>query len=421
MADFFSGDLSKLTVQDFDDFLAIKQPEHLRPTESPRIDFKEPLPTDIGDAIAAMSNGNGGLVFVGVKSDKKKQNIPVGLVGVTLGTDARAQITDRILATVNPRPHFDIGFALLPGTNKHVAVIRVYEGSYPPYEYKQGSTVRTPMRIQDTNRQATVRELEELFKKRTAFGKSGSEVIRNLATADDLFCTYDNPSGEVRENDYTRIVAAPRVELRLRLDSRFERSFEKTVASSSPWDRQFSRNRRTGLYYQIERRSSGAHRIHRIWRVWANGALGFVGNLTRRGHPGEAVGDLAADLLFFCRVARQFFAAQGFWGTVVLEHELSCAGVNFLPLFPPPDGSGDYDRWDGINFPNSRHPYLQSRSICIEEVDQTGLEKPETLVAETLLYQLRQTWGAQINYDKLAEAVAALASNARDPNWGKSF
>lgn len=421
MADFFSGDLSILTVEDFTDFLGIEQPEHQRPTEGPTIDFKETLPTDIGETVAAMSNGDGGLIFIGVLADKKKQNIPIDLVGATLGKDARASITDRILATVNPRPGFDIGLTPLRATSGHLAALRVYGGSYPPYEYKQGSTVKIPVRIQDTNRQATVREIEELFKKRSAFGKPPAEVINSYLNATALFCTYDTPSGEELERDYTKIVVVPRAELRLRLDSRFERAFEKTVSSTSPWDRQFQRNLRTGLYYQIESRVSGAHRVHRIWRVWSTGAMAFVGNLTRRGHPGEAVGDVAGDFLFFCRVAQRFFESQRFWGSAVLGHELSCPTANFLPLFPPPDGVHDYDTWNGIHFPSSRHSFLPEKSTCIEEVDSNVLRKPEMLIGETLLSQLQHTWGAQINYEKLAEAVRALSDNSLNPSWGKSF
>ncbi|MCI0723400.1 MAG: ATP-binding protein [Acidobacteria bacterium] len=418
MADFFSGDLSNLTVEDFNDFLGISQPEPQRPTEGPKIDFKATLPADIGETVAAMSNGNGGLIFIGVLADKKKQNIPVDLAGATLGKDARASITDKTLATVNPRPRFDIGLTPLPAS-RHLAVLRVHEGAYPPYEYKQGSTVKIPVRIQDTNRQATVREIEELFRKRSAFGRPPVEVIHSYLNAMDLFCTYDTPSGEQRERDYTKIVIVPRTELRLRLDSRFERAFEKTVSSKSPWDRQFQRNLRTGLYYQIEGRASGAHRVHRIWRIWSTGAMAFVGNLTRRGHPGEAVGDVAGDFLLFCRVAQQFFESQRFWGGAVLGHELSCPTVNFLPLFPPPDGVHEYDTWPGIHFPSSRHPFLPANSTCIEEVDSKALGKPEMLIAETLLSQLRQTWGAQINYEKLTEAIGVLSDNSLDPSWGK--
>lgn len=177
MPDLFSDDLSNLKLQDLEDFLGLHLEERQRPIEGPQLDFKVDLPNDLGDSVAALANTYGGLLFIGVRSEKKKHNIPVAIVGVDLkGGDSKARITDRVLSTVHPRPDFDVK-PVPVGSSKSVIVIRVREGNYPPYQYTQGSTVRIPVRIQDTNRQATVREIEDLLSKRTSFAKPMSERV----------------------------------------------------------------------------------------------------------------------------------------------------------------------------------------------------------------------------------------------------
>jgi len=71
MLDLYSGDLEKCTAADIEDFLALTEPEEQRPTEGPTLDFKLELPDDIGCDITALSNTYGGLIVVGVKTDKK--------------------------------------------------------------------------------------------------------------------------------------------------------------------------------------------------------------------------------------------------------------------------------------------------------------------------------------------------------------
>lgn len=133
MANLFLNDLSHLSTADVEAFLALSSPEDQRPTETSRLDFKESFIPDIGDAVAALANTHGGLILIGVRADKTKQNIPIDMPGATnLGPDARARITDAILATVQPRPEIDhIGLVNGRTGGAVIAVIRVSEGPIP--------------------------------------------------------------------------------------------------------------------------------------------------------------------------------------------------------------------------------------------------------------------------------------------------
>src|SRR5436309_14715557 len=125
MINLFTGDLASMSEEDVVAFLRLAESEDNRPVEGPRIDYKKEMPQDLGDAIAALANSFGGLIFIGVESPKDKQNIPSGFVRLKL-PDARARVTDVILSTVNPRPIFEIGVAKLQ--SGHVVVVRVEVG-----------------------------------------------------------------------------------------------------------------------------------------------------------------------------------------------------------------------------------------------------------------------------------------------------
>ena len=105
----YSGDLGSLTRADLEGFLALTAPDEQRPTEGTTLDFKLKLPDDVGVLVAAMANTYGGLIIVGVESDKHRRNIPTGLPGqVFTVSDIKAHVTNKILSTVRPRPVFDI-------------------------------------------------------------------------------------------------------------------------------------------------------------------------------------------------------------------------------------------------------------------------------------------------------------------------
>lgn len=339
---------------------------------------------------------------------------------VNLGPDAKARITDTILSTVQPRPIIE-DIAVVDGhaAGAQVVVIRVGEGTFPPYQYQRGATVRIPVRIQDTNRQATVKEIEALFEKRRALETPAADVA-SAYNGPDFFCTYDSAAGERQENQFHKISLVPRVPLRIRQDTKFERQFEKLILSAFPSDRTFTRKCGRGHYYQTERREQGPDRTHRVWRVWSEGALGFVGNLTRPFPRGYPVGDLVADLLFFLRLAAELYHGQRFYGDAVLRDELWCNAVKFAPEFPPPNGFGDYDHVPGIHLPAERGEG-RGQGVSIEEITRAVLDDPEEMVADLVLGQLRENCDASIHFDKLLEAVRNLSEQSRRPGWGKRF
>jgi hypothetical protein len=388
MHDLFTDDLSKLTLSDVTDFLGLNGPEDLRPTEGTRIDFKRELRPEIGATVSAFANTFGGLIFVGVQSSKHtkpRQNVALSAPGTPLGPDARARITGLIVSTVNPRPRFEVQPYGTDSAGNMVAVVRVEDGTNPPYEYERTGDYQIPVRVQDTTRQASLREIEDLLAKRSALRVGVDERI-GLYLRDS-----DSPGLTASQ----RMLIVPHSTLRVRLDGAFERRFVEIVGTAGRTNR-----------HSISRK--GAYSLlrsdHRTLGIWNSGAMVFVANLSRRGYPGEYVGDLIDDLLGFMKVAAREYAALGYAGSFVLLHTLRPGPVVLLPKFA--SAAADYPL-QAVRLPASPPGGAVGMSEFRCEIDCDELADPTHLVSELMLHQLRETWEADIDFDKLLLEVRA--------------
>ena len=120
------------------------------------------------------------------------------------------------------------------------------------------------------------------------------------------------------------------------------------------------------------------------------------------------MGDICEDFQNLCQFATSFFGEKEYFGPLVLAHELSCDSVQFLPKFSSSGALGDEETIEGIHFPQRNSPTFRSHSQFYEETNCVALENPENLVAETLLFQLQETCGASIMFDKFKLAIARI-------------
>lgn len=191
MPDLFTGSLDQIALADVERFLNLQGPESARPIEGPRLDYKSDLPQDIGRDVAALANTYGGVLLVGVQTKGPQRNIPDKMLGADLGPDPRARLTDLILATVHPRPEFEIRPLKIANSSKPLAIIRVNESTFPPSEFTQGATTSIPVRIEDSTRQATLRQIEALLKKRDLASTDSQQVAEKYLIASDFFCSEE--------------------------------------------------------------------------------------------------------------------------------------------------------------------------------------------------------------------------------------
>jgi len=411
MADLFIDALDTLTITDILGFLCIDRAENKGPTEGQRIDFKEDLPQNIGHDVAAMSNSCGGLIFIGVKADKAKQNVPVAAEGVNLGVDAKARITDRIVSTVIPRPVFDIVARRIETAPRDLLVVRVSPGPWPPYQYSQGSTAVVPVRVVDTNRQATVAEIEVLFGRRNEFNKTPDQVRARLDSG-GFSCAPPAAQAMAQHYIFHKMVLIPRMPLKLRIDQSLEREFERLAREAFRCNHPPTRVVRRNSYHEVELKKAN---ILLRWRIWEDGSLGFLRDDNRQRADSEPAGNLARDMVFFMRMATSLMTTWGSWGPFVFHDDFYCPSRRLKASFPAPGEVGvpGYDGVPGIYFDNMPAQDQPARLTLTEDVDWAGIEEANAFVTSVLLRQLREVAGARCDFDTLRQLVTSLAADQR--------
>lgn len=425
MANLFTDDLSQLTLIDVEQFLNLKAPVGLRVMEGPRLDFKQDVPQDLGRDVAGLANTYGGILLVGVEKDKVKKNTPSSLPGTDLGNDPRARLTDRILASVHPRPDFEIQPIATSNPQMSLAIIRVAVGTYPPYEFSQGATIGIPIRIGDTTRQATLQEIETLLRNRELAAKDPEQVVEQYMKPSDFFCSVEGGDPQrkqlVPDPFFHKLILTPRVPARLRLDLAFERSLGKLIRNVYRGEQNFVRAKRGEAWkdgfnrysrvLQYQFRISGTAPCHRLWRVWSDGTLGFVANHSRIRTP-EPAGNFALEALLFLRLARRLFENRGYFGSSVMAYQIACPSHQFAAEFPIPDLDfvGEYDAADGLYF-EGPSTGQSTEATFVEDLTWDTLLQPEELVANVLLQHLRALAGARIDYGKLLFHVTHLSKS----------
>lgn len=182
-----------------------------------------------------------------------------------MGPDARARVTNLIISTVNPRPGFEVQPCGTDNAGNMVAVIRVEDGTNPPYEYERTGDYQIPIRVQDTTRQASLREIEDLL-------ASLREIEDLLAKRRALQAGMDERIGlYLRDSDFPgltasqRILIVPHSTLRLRLDGAFERGFIEIVGVAGR-TRPHAVSRK-GAFSLLK----SDHRTIGIWKRWRDG------------------------------------------------------------------------------------------------------------------------------------------------------
>lgn len=134
-------DLVRGTTKDLDEFLTLRLPE------SEVLDYKLDFGLDIPATVAAMANGDGGTLVIGVGEDRKSK--AAWTVGGLAAADPKGQLTSLLVTRLEPVPHvspavFDLGgktvlvAVVSPSTHRIILdrekgiLVRVGDQSRPP-------------------------------------------------------------------------------------------------------------------------------------------------------------------------------------------------------------------------------------------------------------------------------------------------
>jgi hypothetical protein len=419
----FTVDLERdLTFTAIHSFLQLGDAEDRRPQEGPRLDFKEDVPSRLGDLVTAYANTFGGLIFLGVKERKRGQIVvPEEIVGLGQTHDSvKAKLINIVLTTVQPRPTFSVGVVAIPhNLALCVAVLRVEEGLDTPYMYIQGQENRVAIRVGDTVRAASRGELTALFER----GSRVREPDRESPTlAGDPYVM----DGNVRVSRFQRLTWIPSRPLRVRLDRLGESTFGKAIQSCFRRDRGSQIEiERTGGYSDYDALNESRN-FHRKWRVLEDGVMCFISKMGRRAQAGDRsgatqecdyCGDWIIDALSFVRLAQRWAEHLGYLGSGTLVHEMSFVGaedVVFEASMPSelPCEPYRYDRMSGLRISDTldkkigRLPYPSRTETSLQ---LSGLDPGDVAeaIADSFLRHFRHM-GGHAEWKRLVEEVRHL-------------
>ncbi len=411
--DLFRIDLDNLMFNDIKQFTGILRPETERPKENVRIDYKESVPDDLGDTITAFANTYGGLIILGVKSDKAKQNIPVNIPGIKGNPDIKSTIVNKILSTIHPRPSFSIGVAIHDEKKDHVVVvIRVEESQITPHMYVAGHKNKISIRIEDNNKYASLGQIEALIEKRKLASKD--LVAEQLS---GLYIRWIDDGKEFRSGNYHKIALIPLINLNIRLDRTLEQKFSKFVRTTFYKDKSIDVDLRHSRYYQIEARNMDED-YHRIWRLYSFGAIEFISQVGKGTPRNENLGDMIIDMIATVEVYKTFLNKFDYFGRSIFQHEISIMrSTQLLPKMPPPHYIGDYDSMSGILLERDTVDSKNTGSnqhMVTRYLDFPDIEAPEEIIAESFLEQLRTIFQGSITFEILLENISELQEIMQD-------
>jgi len=418
--DLFVDNLDILDFQGLSDFLGLGNVIDTRPTEGTVLDYKSNDSGDWVEDVAAFANTAGGLLFLGVQSNKQKNNAPVAAAGIAVGNgDLKTRLTAQIASLITPRPDFEMGIVPVPNVSgQSVAVIRVREGTYPPYQYARQDRVRFRIRVQDATRDASLRDLEALFRKRDALAESPEAGFEWLA-ATPSFPQYQTgletpPMQLKKEMPYHTWAIRPRVPLRLRLDREFDTRARSLVSRHFPDSGlgQFWPPAMTGrshvLQWQagIDTSSGGPPaRWARNYEFTSDGGLRLSEWVERRESSGrESISDLFISGLRLLELAEEFYREQNSFGRLSILHSVRVpSDFTFLLNFPTADGN--YQNTEAIRILPTR--ITAEMSNASYEAFGLGKEERIRIVTDMMLAHLRELRQASVDYEELLRLVTA--------------
>ena len=423
----FSADLDSISFTGVEDFLAIKAPIGQRPPEGLRIDYKLMEPTDLSDTVAAFANTFGGLLFIGVESHRTKYNFPISLPGETfVGGDIKARIAGKILSQVTPRPEFSVGVAPLPSpSDRAVVVVRVVAGVWPPYEFSASNTVRIPVRIADTTRQATLREIEQLIQRRASYSQTTDERLSTVNETKPLnpaFIGTDQGNGpqSFPAQAYQTWIVRPRVPLRLRLDRAFDSAVRSEIEATFNEPGNFYPPVMGGDSQVIRWQARivndplGVLTCVRNVEFTSEGTLRYSEKVDRHELGEESVSDLFIESLKFLRFAESYYHTRGYFGSLSVLQRIDCTSeIRFRANFP--DDDGNYHGTNAIAFTGQDHSRAHGSSRVVREVESLGPGENENLVVDFMLSHLRQLCQASVDTDALLKIVKNLPARTCFP------
>lgn len=318
MPDLFTGDIEdpkaypdKTILQDVRALIETGQ------REGSLIDYKQ----DISDrdkwseAVVAFANTFGGLVIFGVET---KNDVPAAMPGFRPKGETNTRLTNTLLSRVHFRPDFQVRIVKHDeDSTKEVAILRVSEGSRPPYMHSKADEHRVYVRMGARKAEADYLQLSALFEKQRTADSRASLFLSELGglTSALFVMAADKPESR-SSHSYTFVLAPVDDRARRRLTREVENNvkhhIECTFTQGHPLSDKLVIRHPGASYF---RREMGAHTEQRF-AITLNGSLGFVTHACIETTDGLFfnVTDFCQNLLDFLCLGASFYESSRYYG-----------------------------------------------------------------------------------------------------------
>lgn len=421
--DLFTTNLESIDQDDVASFLGIHLPPEQRPTEGQRFDFKELLPENLGEDVAAFANTFGGLLVLGVEphksSEKKKEkNIPGALIGLE-GTELKLRVTQMIRDSIYPVPAFEVAaHPLKTAPGRSFVVVRVEPGGFPPYMFIKNRRNSIPIRRGDGTEMASPLDLEGLLARRQA----NAEEKRERLLAEDIHVLQILPDQQfqypnqqlTRARNFQAISLVPWHFPRINLDSNIERRIELFIKAV------FVRDRLTPLSALSIVKSVRArwveydlidHKklIHRKWRITQDGVISFVSTIPYGDE--ELLGNLVVDFFSALKLANLFHSEFECFGNLDLRSEVSSidAGLSLkTPVLTTGVALPNTHDMQGINLRRKTPAKTNNTWIYLTRIANSQLSSPVDIATLVFSEHLREIWQGEFKAEGLRSQLASF-------------
>ena len=193
-------ELTKITYDTIQKFCDQKIPE------GQKIEYKASFPEGIKleRSICALGNTLGGIIFIGVKADKKT-NIPEAIPGITLKEGLEETIINKCLSWINPPLIPEVKVCAFDSDNKAVIFIRVPKSIHAPHEIMRKNEIL--VRVHNRIAPANLNTIEQLLERRDQQISGGKSY--------HLSQTYQHI--DTKENEFQSVVLVPKLGLHSRM------------------------------------------------------------------------------------------------------------------------------------------------------------------------------------------------------------
>lgn len=407
MSDIFTTPLDQLSWQELADFLGLDRPPETRPAEADRLDYKESFTEKVSSVVAAMANGSGGVIMIGVaESDKTGPSFPAGLKGSGPAKRPEDQVANSVKLKVDPIPNFEVRtFQHVHGDSSDaITIVRVDPGDDPPYLCDD----KIPIRVNATTKNANRRALEQLFQRRAAALKRPQEALRSPGA--DTVRRLFNPNPGQPLGDYLRAVAAPLHALRVRTDRAFEAALARLLGPRMfPFSGPVAVAGRDAEGVVMREQAGKA-----AWYATSFGRVEMsVATTAHAFHTGDqtspargVLGGLIHDLDGFLLVVHELWRLSDYRGPAAVQVELAERAVCYHPYFI----CGD--QVTGLvagavpevgNCTSTRAP----STVTLRASELAATARRAEIITDVLCDQLRASQGASVDHAALLAQVRA--------------